>query len=276
MNEMQLLEHMWDDVETDPVALRRARRRLLRHALVRKPRRRVRLRRVLVGGSVAAVVATGLMVTNGAPGPVGSQAAAAEVLDRAASVSSLQVAGPSQWTHIRTDTSRDGQSRPSVQEAWVPGDSTGDERFLDSDGVLHVRAVDVPDIATDPSASDDDVYAWLSRDNGDLRGPGAAFERAAETLAAFGTPAEFRTRLFTAIEKIDGVRIVDESAAFAGHDAVVLGRSDGGYETQLVFDKDSGAFIGYQGVGSGAGQPGDYQSALTTDVVNSLPPRARS
>jgi hypothetical protein len=276
MNEMQLLERMWDDVEADPVALRRTRRRLLRHALARKPRPRVRLRRALVGGSVAAAVAIGVMVTNGTPGTVGSQAAAAAVLDRAAYVSGLQVVGPSQWTHIRTETTRDGQSGTSVQEAWVPGDSTGDVRLLDSDGLVRVQTMHVPDIATDPNATDDDVYTWLRRDNGDLKGAAAAFERATETLAAFDTPAEFRTRLFAAIEKIDGVRVVHESAEFAGHDAVVLGRSDGGYETQLVFDKDSGAFIGYQGVSSGAGQPGGYQTAVTTDVVNSLPPRAVS
>lgn len=271
MNEMQMLERMWDDAAADPTSLLRARRRLLRHTIARKPGSKMKVRRILVGASIAATVAMGLIVTTG---PVGTTAAAAAVLDRAADASAREVAGPNQWTHIRMETIRQ-EPLPTVSEAWIPGSSEGESRHLDPDGRLHVGNGDLPTIATDPDASDDEVYAWLSRSLGDLRGDAAAFERAGETVASVMTPQEFKVRLFAAVKKIDGVRVVDESAAFAGHDAVVLGRTDGGYETQFVFDKDSGEFIGFQGVGSGPGQPANYQTVVTTGVVDSLPERAQ-
>lgn len=274
MNEMQMLERMWADSEADPSSLRRARRRLLRHALAPKSGQKLRVRRFAVGAGIAATVALGLLLTDGIRGPVGTTAAAAAVLDRAADASRGDLAGPNQWTHIRHETTRPEEGSPTVSEAWIPGSPAGEFRRLDPDGRLHTEVSEVPAIAGDPGAGVDELHAWLSRDLGDLSGAAAAFERAGETLAATTTPPAFRARLFAAIKKIEGVRIADESTEFAGQDAVVLGRDDQGYETQLAFAKDSGEFIGFQGVGHGTGMA-SYQTAVTTQIVDSLPQRAQ-
>lgn len=58
---------------------------------------------------------------------------------------------------------------------------TGAEIILDGED-RWISVVERPAIYRDPDMSVDDLYAWLRRDNGDLRGDDAAFERAGEAL----------------------------------------------------------------------------------------------
>lgn len=72
------------------------------------------------------------------------------------------------------------------------------------------------------------------------------------------------------------MRVVSESTEFVGRDAVLLGRTEGGfYETQLAFDDATGQFIGYQGVAED-GERLDYRTLITTEVIDALPSRART
>lgn len=274
MNEMQLLEHWRADVQPDAPALLRARRRMLRRALGERPRRAVRVRRVLAGAALAAAVAAAVVVSPVTDDRSGASAAAAEVLARAARSAGAVELDEGEWLHVRSDTAlwMDGTARHSARESWVSGEGSLPGRFLDQERHLTVQVRPLPDIATDPSAGTEEILAWLMRDNGDLRGADAAFERAAETLAAHEIPEEFKARLFAAIRLVDGVRVVEESTQFAGYDAVLIGRSEGAdYETQLAFDRETGAFIGYQGVLEGQL---NYRTVMTTDVVDDLPRRA--
>lgn len=274
MNEMQLLERLGSEVEPDPAVLRRARRHLLRRALVPQARRRRGARRVLIGAAAAAVTAAALVVGTTLPDGGGAEAAAVEVLERASSAADATVVGPGQWLHVTSETTRwyDDGPEHSVQETWVPGDPRRDTRWR-NEGVVVLRPLDLPAIAEDPDVDTDDVYAWLMRDSGDLRGADAAFERAGETLADDAVPAAFKARLFDAIARIDGSRVVDEQADFAERDAVLIGRVEGDWETQLAFDATSGEFIGFQGLVDGSPS---YRTLMTSEVVDALPARARS
>src|SRR5690606_34206767 len=226
--------------------------------------------------AVIATVALGLAMTLPGGGG-GAEAAAVRVLDRAAQSADDTVVGPRQWLHVSSETTRwgDGVPERTVQETWVPGDAERKERFRDSDGLVYVRPVELPEVATQVDADVDTVHAWLMSDSGDLRGADAALERASETLADHGTPMAFKARLFDAIKSIDGTRVVSESTEFDGREAVLLGRPDGGYETRFAFDRATGEFIGYQGVLENDDQL-DYRTSLTTHVVDSLPARART
>lgn len=272
MNEMDLLERVRADVVIDPTALLRARRRLLRQAVAPAVRRRRTARRIVGAVAVAATVA-GLAVLV-LPGPQGAEPAAAAVLSRAARVAAAEdVAGPGQWLHVRLETTRPGaeEAEHYVQERWVPGGSSGLQVFRDRED-LWTRPVDRPVIYTDEDASVDDLHAWLSRDNGDLRGDDAAFERAAEVMFDSTAPAAFKSRLLEAVALIAGVQVVADRARFHGHDAVVVGRTEGDFETRFVFDSRTGVLLGVEGVG-GTAEMG-YATLVTSNVVDALPERA--
>lgn len=174
---------------------------------------------------------------------------------------------------MRLETTRaPGNVRTSyVQERWVPGGPTGAVIILDGED-RWTSAVERPPIYRDPDMSVDDLYGWLRRDNGDLRGDDAAFERAGEVLSDSGVPAAFKSRLLDAIVLIDGVRVVADGALFHGHDAVVVGREEGGFETRFVFDDESGVLLGFEGVGDDPSM--DYSTLVTSRVVDTLPRRA--
>lgn len=273
MNEMQLLERLGSEVQPDPAALRRARRHLLRHAIAPQGRRR-RTRRALVGAASAVVTAVGLVVGTTLPGGDGAEAAAVAVLERAASVADDTPVSATQWLHVTSTGTRwyDGRASRSVQESWIPGDPERAVRIR-IEGLVDLRPLDLPAIASDPDADTEDVYAWLMRDSGDLRGADAAFERAGETLADDTMPGSFKARLFDAITRIDGTRVVEERVDFAGHSAVLIGRAEGSWETQLAFDAATGEFVGFQGLIDGSLS---YRSSITSRVVETLPRRART
>jgi hypothetical protein len=270
MNEMDLLEHVRADLEIDPAALLRARRRLLRRAVSPAVRRRRTARRVVAVVAVAAAAATLAVLV--LPGPQGAEPAAAAVLGRAARVAAAEpVAGPGQWLHVRLDTTRPGaEQQRTVQERWVPGGPSGVE-IIRGGGDVWTEPVHRPAIYTDETASVADLYAWLKRDNGDLRGDDAAFERASEVLSDSVAPAAFKARLLEAIVLIRGVRVVADGARFHGHDAVVVGREEGGFESRFAFDTRTGALLGFEG----GGDPSmDYSTLITSNVVDALPQRA--
>jgi hypothetical protein len=272
MDELALLERVRADVEIDPTALLRARRRLLRHAVAPAVRRRRTARRVVVAAAVAAAVAALAVLV--LPGPQGAEPAAAAVLSRAARVAAAeQEPGPGEWLYVRHETTRaPGNVETSyVQEHWVPGDPGAAEIILDEDD-RWTSPVERPSIYADTDISVDDLYAWLRRDNGDLRGDDAAFERAAEVLSDSGVPAAFKSRLLDAIVLIDGVHVVASGARFHGHDAVVVGREEGDFETRFAFDSETGILLGFEGVGEPSSM--DYSTLVTSRVVDTLPRRA--
>lgn len=273
MDEMELLERVRADVEIAPSALLRARRRMLRQAVAPAVRRRRAARRLVSVVAVAVVVAALAVLV--LPGPQGAEPAAAAVLSRAARVAAAEdVAAPGQWLHVRVETTRPGEGievRHYLQERWVPGGSSGLMIFLDA-GDRWTRPLDRPAIYTDADASVEDLYAWLSRDNGDLRGDEAAFERAGEVMFDSSVPAAFKSRLLEAIAMIEGVHVVTEQARFHGHDAVVIGRSDEFSETRFVFDSRTGALLGVEGISGTATL--SYRTLFSSKVVDRLPRRA--
>jgi hypothetical protein len=273
MDEMDLLERVRADVEIDPAALRRARRRMLRQAVAPAVRRRRAARRVVSVVAVAAAVAALAVLV--LPGPQGAEPAAAAVLSRAARVAAAEdVAAPGQWLHVRVATTRPGDDievRHYVQERWVPGGSSGLMIFRDGED-RWTEPVDRPAIYTDADASVEDLYSWLSRDNGDLRGDEAAFERAGEVMFDSSAPAAFKSHLLEAMALIEGVHVVTEQARFHGHDAVVIGRTDEFSETRFVFDSGTGALLGVESVSETDSL--SYSTLFTTNVVDRLPRRA--
>jgi len=272
MDELDLLERVRADVEIDPSALLRARRRVLRHAVAPAVGRRRTARRIVSVVAVAASVAALAVLV--LPGPQGAEPAAAAVLSRAARVAAAEeVAGPGEWLYVRHETTRaPGNVETSyVQEHWVPGDPGAAEIVLDADD-RWISPVQRPAIYGDTDISADDLYAWLRRDNGDLRGDDAAFERAAEVLSDSAVPAGFKSRLLAAIVLIDGVHVVASEARFHGHDAVVVGREEGDFETRFAFDSETGILLGFEGVGEPSSM--DYSTLVTSRVVDRLPRRA--
>ena len=154
----------------------------------------------------------------------------------------------------------------------MPGGSSGLMIFLDA-GDRWTRPLDRPAIYTDADASVEDLYAWLSRDNGDLRGDEAAFERAGEVMFDSSVPAAFKSRLLEAIAMIEGVHVVTEQARFHGHDAVVIGRSDEFSETRFVFDSRTGSAARRRGH-QRAPATLSYRTLFSSKVVDRLPRRA--
>lgn len=274
MNEMDLLERVRADVEIDPTALLRARRRLLRRAVAPAVRRRRTARRMVTAAAVAAALAALAVVA--LPGPQGAEPAAAAVLSRAARLAAVEDApAPGQWLYVRLETTRGGgtAASTSLQERWVPGDDSRAQVFLDG-GDRWTRPVDRPAIYTDAGASAADLYAWLTRDNGDLRGDDAAFERAAEVMFDSTAPPAFKARLLEAIALISDVRVVDEGRTLHGRPVVAVGREDMGGETRFLFDSRTGKLLGVEGV---APVPSaHYTTLFASRVVDRLPDRAAS
>ncbi|TCC65653.1 hypothetical protein E0H73_01570 [Kribbella pittospori] len=138
MNEIDLLKRVRDDVPPpDPIALARARQRLLTPSPVR---RSVGRRRVLVAGAVAATLAVGFLVNDvvikdGAPKP-GAIADANTFLANAAELTSANPDAPippgqyRQVTQRSQGTWRFGPhnsyvgTRHDVSEWWIPADQT--------------------------------------------------------------------------------------------------------------------------------------------------------
>lgn len=278
MDELTLLERMRADVEADPQALLRARRRLLRRAVGPVVRRRLALRLATVACAVAvvavALVAAGIML----PGAGGADPAAAAVLDKAARDLAAEPApARGEYLHVREVTTRWEDGRPVTyhQESWVPGDAGEPRVFRDSDGYLYRSVADPPEIFDDPRVGVSEVLAWLRRDNGDLRGDEAAYERVGEVLAADATPMRFKARLLEAVKHIDDVRVVDESADFHGVDAVIVGRVEP-LQAQFAFERRTGHYLGMQAPPApGADEPFSYSTRTFTTVVDRLPERAR-
>ena len=276
MDELQVLERVGADVDYDPAALIRVRRRVLRQALLRSGAVR-RLRRVRVLGAVA--VASALIV--GLPlvfsgGPTVPRAAAA-VLDRAAAAAAAQqTPGPGEYVHIRSVTTRwydDGdEAEVTTQEKWIPGDRATPTYFRDFEGFVYRRTDPLPAIYQDRTSTSDELLSWLRRPNGDLRGDDAAYERIGEILASNLAPLDFQARLFDALQHIDGVDIVAEDERFGPGTATIIGRSEP-RETQFAFDQANGLFLGYQGAGDTADAL-SYRTVQTSSVVERLPPRA--
>jgi hypothetical protein len=208
----------------------------------------------------------------------GADPAAAAILDKAAgSLATKAEPTRGQYLHVRDVTTRwqDGRPVTYLQESWVPGDPAKPRVFRDADGHLYRSVEELPAIYHDPTADVSAVLAWLRRDNGDLRGDEAAYERAGEVLADAATPRDFQARLLEAVRQIDDVRVVDESADFHGVDAVIVGRVEP-LQAQFAFDRRTGEYLGIQAPPApGAEEPLSYSTRTYAEVVDRLPARAR-
>lgn len=275
MDELSVLERVGADVDYDPAALIRVRRRVLRQALLRSGvLRRRRRTRLISAVAVACALIVGVpLVFSG--GPAVPQAAAA-VLDRAAEAAAAQqTPGAGEYLHIRRVTTRwyDDESEVTTQEKWIPGDRTTPSYFRDFEGFVYRQTVVVPAIYLDQTSTRDDLLAWLRRPNGDLRGDEAAYERIGEILASNMAPLDFQARLFDVLQHIVGVDIVAEDEPFGSEVATIIGRSEP-RETQFAFDQTTGLFLGFQGTGDPeAANPLSYRTIQTSSVVERLPPR---
>ncbi|GAA3527525.1 hypothetical protein GCM10022234_25940 [Aeromicrobium panaciterrae] len=307
MNDITLLKTLNADVpEADDVALRRARRRLIEKAVGPAVARRRRYRRMAVrlgGVAAAAAVIVGIGAARFDSNPVGSPAAATEVLQRATAVASaaekhayvhtthvVTLDGTVLWT-AETWIPRD-EKAPWVQSSTVPGEdgpvtwvfdapqpgddlASVDPMSQDGDGVTRPSEATIrliSPINDDIPRGEAELSAWLTRPMtlGHDRKPAstgeAAIRRAGRILAATLTPPELRTRVFKALSTIKGVT-VDEDADFAGRPAVSLtsGHDD---RSQLFFAED-GTFLGSITIGADddPGSTAEQQSALTYDFA---------
>ncbi|ROR90897.1 hypothetical protein [Nocardioides aurantiacus] len=274
MDELALLERFRSDVEIDATALIRARRRVVRRALVNAPGRRRRY--LLVTAAAAALAVAVTLVGAVGNGPTATPAAAAVLARAADSASSGREPAPGQYLHVRKVTTRwyDDGRETTVQERWIPGDGGEPRTYRDFEGDVYQDASPVPAIYSRRGLSTEALLTWLRRPSGDLRGDDAAYERVGEVLASDLAPVDFQAGLFDAMQHLEGVTVVDQDARFDAAAAVIIGRG-GPLETQFAFDETSGQFIGMQGVGDPEnGTPLSYKTSRTTDVVNGLPRRA--
>lgn len=274
MDELDVLQRVRAEVEPDPAALLRVRRRVLRHALVRSGAAQHR-RRLLVGalaGAVVIVLGLPALLSGGPRVP----AAAALVLDQAVHVAQAQQApGPGEYLHVRDVTSRwyDGREERTVQEWWISSGPESVTYFRDFEGFVYQRqSEDVPSVLRRDTTREE-LLSWLRRPNGDLRGDDAAYERIGEILTG-PTSHAVQARLFDALRHLDGVEIVATEERFGTRRATIIGR-EGPLETQFAFDARTGRFLGIQGAAvPGSGHDLSYRTITTTKVVDRLPPRA--
>ncbi len=273
MDEMALLERFRSDVEVDTAALVRSRRRVLRQALAKSVVVRRRRRLVLAAAAALTAIAVTMTVTGG---PKVAPAAAAVLTRAADAANDTAEPGPGEYLHVREVTTRwyGSGAETTTQERWIPGDSNSPRVFRDFEGFVYLNRSPLPDIYRRPGLSTEALLEWLRRPNGDLRDDDAAYERVGEVLASDTAPLGFQAALFTALQSIEGVQIVDEQATFDGRDAVIIGRGEP-LETQFAFDEQTGRLIGMQGVGDpDTGSRLSYRTVTKLSLTDRLPPRA--
>lgn len=276
MDDLDVLARVGADVDYDPAALIRVRRRVLRRALLRSGAARGRRRvRVIAAIAVACALVISLPLFFSG-GPAASPAAAA-VLDRAAEVAAAKRAPDAgEYLHVRSVTTRwyDGEAETTTQERWIPGDRTTPTYFRDFEGFLYQRTDEPPAIYLDQTSTRDDLLAWLRRPNGDLRDDEAAYERIGEILVSNAAPLDFQARLFDVLQYIDGVDVVAEDEPFGPGTATIIGRSQP-LEVQFAFDQTSGLLLGIQGAGNPETTHAlTYRTVFRSTVVERLPRRA--
>ncbi|MFD1825371.1 CU044_5270 family protein [Mumia zhuanghuii] len=136
---------------------------------------------------------------------------------------------------------------------------------------------------------DPDWYATLPRDPDALLarlrkefggdGAGLAYdfrEIYSEALRSGLAPAAFRARLFEALAEEPGVRVSEDVRTLDGRMGVGIGYGDGAGSWRMVFDKQTGRYIGEWAregdlEGLAPGEP-SFVTSVQTDVVDSAPP----
>ncbi|MGN0064343.1 MAG: hypothetical protein ACI379_08870 [Nocardioides sp.] len=174
-----------------------------------------------------------------------------------------------------------GEPGDDTTESWVPGSVGRQKRMLDSDGILYRGRVEVPEIALRADLDVETVLAWLRTDSGDLRGDAAAVERAGSVLLTeYGVSPQFKALVFEALARIDGIEQVGADSLRDAPGApeggmTVLATGDGPMTQRFVLDASTGRFLGMQGTGWGPDGDGAWVTWVSTEVVDTLPPRAR-
>lgn len=264
----ELLREMRPEVAPpDSTVTLRARRALLRKALLRRTHRRFAVRAVIATSAAAAIVAA--TVVSQTP-EHGASAAAAAILERSADkldaarpplpgqyvyrkdVSLSWDFGPSPSDPYAEDTRP--RTSPMTVETWVPTDPSKAviQRTTDPNSEVTWAVVsqdtndnypiyrDQPRGAAMLDAMRDLVHRGGSATDDDVDNLWTA---ALWLLSDPQTPDDVSAEVLRAIATVDGVRVVDRHADINGKDGVALGiDSEDGLD--FVFDPASDAFLG--------------------------------
>jgi hypothetical protein len=253
--------------DPDPVVLLRARRSLMRTALSRGRARRYRVRALT---SVVAAAAA-LIVVGVAPwdGEGGASAEATSVLTRSAStIEDVPAPGPGQFAYTRsvqdewyrdpaTGSPATHRQEKRIHEAWVPADPSARLTVRITEAGTYASFSPVQTFSA--SRKRPRFYSSVPRDaqqmldalrqqgaTGDLRGDDAVMERATGILFDDLASPALRGAVVRAMTLIDGVQIVDADADLGDRRGVAIARPDD--RTQVVFDPDTGEYLGARGV----------------------------
>ena len=275
IDELALLREMRPETTPpDSLVTLRARRALLRHALAKRTRRRYAVR-TLVGVAATAAVLGVVGIVNPNGGSTGATAAAAAILDRSATAIDATTDGPYEYRRSIASSWEFGPSSadpakeetaPFVDdqvETWIPADSDKPiiQRTTAADRTVTFAVVDQDDTdAADlyrqnPTEPADMLKALRElvrkstqgllpsdvdpNNNSDVWG--TAFSLVADPR----TSDDIRANVLRALALMDGVQVVDKNSEIAGKTGVALGL--GGDSLQLLFDRDSDAFLGIRG-----------------------------
>ena len=271
-DELTILREMRPETTPpDSLVTLRARRALLRQALAKRTRRRYAVRAAAGVAATAAVLGVvGIVNPNG--GSTGATAAAATILDRSATAIDATAEGPYEYRRSITSSWEFGPSAtdPSKEETapfvdngvetWIPADTNKPviQRTTAADGTVTFAVVDQDDTDAaglyrqNPTEPADMLKALRElvrkstlgllpsdvdpNDNSDVWG--TAFSLVADPR----TSDDIRANVLRALALMDGVQVVDKNAEIAGKTGVALGL--GGDSLQLLFDRESGAFLG--------------------------------
>lgn len=277
----------------DPVVVLRARRALLRKALVRRTRRRYAVR-VAIGIGAAAVIVTATVVAQ--TPEHGASAAAASILERSAdALDATRPPLPGQYVYRTTTdlawdygpsptdpTKEDTRPRtpPNIIETWVP---------TDPDKPMIQRTKDPVSGVTWALVDQDDNPAWeiyrhppqgpaamlralrdLARQTGsqDPDDDGVIWGNAFSLMWDPQTPDQIKADVLRALALMDGVSVVDRHVEIGGRSGVALGY-DEKYSVDFVFDPDDGSLIGFRGHPErGPDWVGPHEPVWTTTAVS--------
>lgn len=242
--------------------------------------RRPWLRPALIAGAVAAVTAVTLTfaVPSGsgsdesappAPSPTSTAPPTAAALLEDIALAAEHADVPSdirddQFVYIKSKVAWAGQDGDGParldpiheREVWVSvdGEEQGmvHEPFARSENLLLEKETPgdarntnyrhLQTLPTDP----DKMYAWLNKASGDgsSNKDDANFVLVGDLARESLMPPEQAAALYRAAAKISGVFVIDDAVDAAGRHGVAVARVDDGERRELIFDKETKAFLG--------------------------------
>jgi hypothetical protein len=269
----ELLREARPDVAPpDPVVVLRARRALLRTALVRRTRRRFATR-IAIGTAAAAMIVAATVVAQ-TPNH-GASAAAATILERSADAfDDAPVGGPGQYVYRKqidlswdygpspTDPAKEDttpRTSPVVVETWVPTTSSKPLIQRTTDPAERVTWAVVsqtsnenyPIYRSQPQGpmmirALRDLAIRVGTDTGTTDDTERIWRAAFWLLSDPQTPDQVRADVLRALTDVAGVEVVDRNVHVGDQVGVALG-SGGTHAPDFVFDPATGAFLGMRG-----------------------------